>query len=313
MIQKIRKKENKLTYLKTINFPEQVKLLAAAKENKARLESLIINNDEDKKMIKSERADVNRFLKEFKAETKKVKDKVVGEFDGKVKELSTVLDETQLMLKEKVEEYDVAWKNERENFIKDASKFRITDDISDFVSTNDLYDSKFMNTSVSEKKIAEALDEKVSKIKSDLAIAKAISPQVDAIFKETLDVTVAIAKDKQQQEEQAKREAIAKAAAEREAKEREEALIRQKERERQAMIETELTEAKENGEVIDAEKMQEINKKADNYAEKEAIKKANFTVTFEYKESDYPMGWQGPDTDLKERLQGLDNLSIVSK
>ena len=102
MIQKITKKENKLTYLKTINFPEQVKLLAAAKENKARLESLIINNDEDKKMIKSERADVNKFLKEFKAETKKVKDKVVGEFDGKVKELSTVLDETQLMLKEKL-------------------------------------------------------------------------------------------------------------------------------------------------------------------------------------------------------------------
>lgn len=302
-----------MTYLKTINFPEQVKLLAAAKENKARLESLIINNDEDKKMIKSERADVNKFLKEFKAETKKVKDKVIGEFDGKVKELSTVLDETQLMLKEKVEEYDVAWKNERENFIKNASKFRITDDISDFVSTNDLYDSKFMNTSVSEKKIVEALDEKVSKIKSDLAIAKAISPQVEAIFKETLDVTVAIAKDKQQQEEQAKREAIAKAAAEREAKEREAALIRQKERERQAMIETELTEAKENGEVIDAEKMQEINKKADNYAEKEAIKKANFTVTFEYKESDYPMAWQGPDADLKERLQGLDNLSIVSK
>lgn len=313
MIQKIRKKENKLTYLKTINFPEQVKLLAAAKENKERLESLIINNDEDKKMIKSERADVNKFLKEFKAETKKVKDKVVGEFDGKVKELSTVLDETQLMLKEKVEEYDITWKNERENFIKDASKFRITEDISDFVSTSDLYDSKFMNTSVSEKKIAEALDEKVSKIKSDLAIAKAISPQVEAIFKETLDVTVAIAKDKQQQEEQAKREAIAKAAAEHEAKEREEALIRQKERERQAMIETELTEAKENGEVIDAEKMQEINKKADNYAEKEAIKKASFTVTFEYKESDYPMAWQGPDADLKERLQGLDNLSIVSK
>ena len=170
-----------------------------------------------------------------------------------------------------------------------------------------------MNTSVSEKKIAEALDEKVSKINSDLAIAKAISPQVEAIFRETLDVTVAIAKDKQQQEEQAKRESIAKAAAEREAKEREAALIRQKERERQAMIETELTEAKENGEVIDAEKMQEINKKADNYAEKEAIKKASFTVTFEYKESDYPMAWQGPDADLKERLQGLDNLSIVSK
>ena len=313
MIQKITKKENKLTYLKTINFPEQVKLLAAAKENKARLESLIINNDEDKKMIKSERADVNKFLKEFKAETKKVKDKVVGEFDGKVKELSTVLHETQLMLKEKLEDYDITWKNKREKFIEDASKFRITDDISNFVSTNDLYDSKFMNTSVSEKKIAEALDEKVSKIKSDLAIAKAISPQVEAIFRETLDVTVAIAKDKQQQEEQAKRESIAKAAAEREAKEREAALIRQKERERQAMIETELTEAKENGEVIDAEKMQEINKKADNYAEKEAIKKASFTVTFEYKESDYPMAWQGPDADLKERLQGLDNLSIVSK
>lgn len=302
-----------MTYLKTINFPEQVKLLAAAKENKARLESLIINSDEDKKMIKSERADVNKFLKEFKAETKKVKDKVVGEFDNKVKELSTVLDETQLMLKDKVENYDVTWKNKRESFIEDASKFRITDDISDFVSTNDLYDSKFMNTSVTEKKIAETLDEKVSKIKSDLAIAKAISPQVEAIFKETLDVTVAIAKDKQQQEEQAKREAIAKAAAEREVKEREEALIRQKERERQAMIETELTEAQVNGEVIDAEKMQEINKKADNYAEKEAIKKASFTVTFEYKESDYPMAWQGPDADLKERLQGLDNLSIVSK
>ena len=156
MIQKITKKENKLTYLKTINFPEQVKLLAAAKENKARLESLIINNDEDKKMIKSERADVNKFLKEFKAETKKVKDKVVGEFDGKVKELSTVLDETQLMLKEKLEDYDITWKNKREKFIEDASKFRITDDISNFVSTNDLYDSKFMNTSVSEKKIAEA-------------------------------------------------------------------------------------------------------------------------------------------------------------
>ncbi len=302
-----------MTYLKTINFPEQVKLLTGAKENKARLESLIINNDEDKKMIKSERADVNKFLKEFKAETKKVKDKVVGEFDGKVKELSTVLDETQLMLKEKVEDYDITWKNKREKFIEDASKFRITDDISDFVSTNDLLDSKFMNTSVSEKKIAEALDEKVSKLTSDLAIAKAISPQVEAIFKETLDVTVAIAKDKQQQEEQAKRAAIEKAAVEREIKERGAYLARQKERERQAMVEAELTEAKENGEVIDAEKMQEINKNADSYAEKEAIKKASFIVTFEYKKSDYPLVWDGPKEDLEERLQGLNNLSIVSE
>lgn len=302
-----------MTYLKTINFPEQVKLLAAAKENKARLESLIINNDEDKQMIKKERAKTNKTIKEFKAEAKKVRDEKVGEFDKKVKELNTILDETQLMLKAKVEKYDLAWEIERNKFIVEASEIRITDDISEFVAVGDLYEHRFENTSVSEKKIAEALDEKVSKIKSDLAIAKAISPQVEAIFKETLDVTVAIAKDKQQQEEQAKRSAIAKAVAEREAKEREEALIRQKERERQAMIETELTEAKVNGEVIDAEKMQEINKKADNYAEKEAIKKASFTVTFEYKESDYPMAWQGPDADLKERLQGLDNLSIVSK
>lgn len=302
-----------MTFLKTINFPEQVKLLAAAKENKARLESLIISNDEDKKMIKSERADVNKLIKDFKAEAKKVRDEKIGEFDSKVKELNTVLDETQIMLGKKVEDYDQAWKDQRALWIKKAVEIRLTDDISKFVDFNNLYDPTFMNTTVTEKKIAEVLDEKVSKIKSDLAIAKAISPQVEAIFKETLDVTAAIAKDKQQQEEQAKREAIAKAAAEREAKEREQDLVRQKELERQAMIEAELTEAKENGEIIDAQKMLEINKKADSYAEKEEIKKAIFTVSFEFKESDYTLAWQNPISDLEERLQGLSNVSIVAE
>lgn len=302
---------SKQTYLKTINFPEYSKLLAAAKENKERINSLVINNDSDKKMFKEERAKTNKFIKEFKANAKAVREKVLGEFDPKVKELSSILEETQLLCKDKIEDYDLTWKHERENWVLAAINLRITDDISEFVDVDTLDDPRYLNASMTEKKIAEDLDNKVSKIKSDLQVAQAISPQVAAIFKECLDIPEAIARDKRQQEEQAKREAIAKAAAEREEAERKKALEREKELARQAMIKSELEEAKENGEVIDAQKMVEINAKADTYAEKEEIKVATFTVTFEYKDSDYPLAWENPIDDIKERLQGLSNVKVL--
>lgn len=302
---------SKQTYLKTINFPEYSKLLAAAKENKERINSLVINNDSDKKMFKEERAKTNKFIKEFKANAKAVREKVLGEFDPKVKELSSVLEETQLLCKDKIEDYDLTWKHERENWVLAAINLRITDDISEFVDVDTLDNPRYLNASMTEKKIAEDLDNKVSKIKSDLQVAQAISPQVAAIFKECLDIPEAIAQDKRQQEEQAKREAIAKAAAEREEAERKKALDREKELARQAMIKSELEEAKENGEVIDAQKMVEINAKADTYAEKEEIKVATFTVTFEYKDSDYPLAWENPIDDIKERLQGLSNVKVL--
>lgn len=302
---------SKQTYLKTINFPEYSKLLAAAKENKERINSLVINNDSDKKMFKEERAKTNKFIKEFKANAKAVREKVLGEFDPKVKELSSVLEETQLLCKDKIEDYDLTWKHERENWVLAAINLRITDDISEFVDVDTLDNPRYLNASMTEKKIAEDLDNKVSKIKSDLQVAQAISPQVAAIFKECLDIPEAIAQDKRQQEEQAKREAIAKAAAEREEAESKKALEREKELARQAMIKSELEEAKENGEVIDAQKMVEINAKADTYAEKEEIKVATFTVTFEYKDSDYPLAWENPIDDIKERLQGLSNVKVL--
>lgn len=302
---------SKQTYLKTINFPEYSKLLAAAKENKERINSLVINNDSDKKMFKEERAKTNKFIKEFKANAKAVREKVLGEFDPKVKELSSILEETQLLCKDKIEDYDLTWKHERENWVLAAINLRITDDISEFVDVDTLDDPRYLNASMTEKKIAEDLDNKVSKIKSDLQVAQAISPQVAAIFKECLDIPEAIARDKRQQEEQAKREAIAKAVAEREEAERKKALEREKELARQAMIKSELEESKENGEVIDAQKMVEINAKADTYAEKEEIKVATFTVTFEYKDSDYPLAWENPIDDIKERLQGLSNVKVL--
>lgn len=304
---------SKQTYLKTINFPEYSKLLTAAKENKERINSLVINNDSDKKMFKEERAKTNKFIKEFKANAKAVREKVLGEFDPKVKELSSVLEETQLLCKDKIEDYDLTWKQERENWVLAAINLRITDDISEFVDIDTLDDPRYLNASMTEKKIAEDLDNKVSKIKSDLQVAQAISPQVAAIFKECLDIPEAIARDKRQQEEQAKREAIAKAAAECEEAERKKALEREKELARQAMIKSELEEAKENGEVIDAQKMVEINAKADTYAEKEEIKVATFTVTFEYKDSDYPLAWENPIDDIKERLQGLSNVKVLGE
>ncbi|MCI3860107.1 hypothetical protein V6B05_01525 [Lactococcus garvieae] len=304
---------SKQTYLKTINFPEHAKLLAAARENKERIDSLVINNDSDKKMLKEERAKTNKFIKEFKTNAKAVRDKVLGEFDPKVKELSFVLEETQLLCKDKIEDYDLTWKHERENWVLEAINLRITDDISEFVDIDVLDDPRYLNASMSEKKIAEDLDNKVSRIKSDLQVAQAISPQVAAIFKECLDIPEAIARDKHQQEEQAKREAIAKAAAEREEADRKKALEREKELARQAMVKSELEEAKDNGEVIDAQKMVEINAKADTYAEKEEIKVATFTVTFEYKESDYPLAWENPIDDIKERLQGLSNVKVMGE
>ncbi|MFK4916516.1 hypothetical protein ACI1T6_06810 [Lactococcus petauri] len=302
---------SKQTYLKTINFPEYSKLLAAAKENKERINSLVINNDSDKKMFKEERAKTNKFIKEFKANAKAVREKVLGEFDPKVKELSSILEETQLLCKDKIEDYDLTWKHERENWVLAAINLRITDDISEFVDVDTLDDPRYLNASMTEKKIAEDLDNKVSKIKSDLQVAQAISPQVASIFKECLDIPEAIARDKRQQEEQEKREAIAKAAAEREEAERKKALDREKELARQSMIKSELEEAKENGEVIDAQKMVEINAKADTYAEKEEIKVATFTVTFEYKDSDYPLAWENPIDDVKDRLQGLSNVKVL--
>lgn len=304
---------SKQTYLKTINFPEHSKLLAAAKENKERIDSLVINNDSDKKMLKEERAKTNKFIKEFKTNAKAVRDKVLGEFDPKVKELSSILEETQLLCKDKIEDYDLTWKHERENWVLAAINLRITDDISEFVDIDALDDPRYLNTSMTEKKIAEDLDNKVSKIKSDLQVAQAISPQVAAIYKECLDIPEAIARDKRQQEEQAKREAIAKAAAEREEAERKKALEREKEIAREAMVKSELEEAKENGEVIDAQKMVEINAKADTYAVKEEVKVATFTVTFEYKDSDYPLAWENPIDDIKERLQGLSNVKVLGE
>jgi hypothetical protein len=298
-----------MNYLQTIDFPEFDTMLAAANESLANDREILILDDADKKDAKAKRAELNKTLKDFKANAKQVRDTVIGNFDSKVKEVATVLDKNQNLWKEKIEVYDANWKAERMDFIREVINANVTPDI-DFIDKNFLFEQSYQNATTTENQVKKSVAEKCEKIRTDYKIAQTISAQVAEIFKTTLDVAKSIEIDKQQQEEQARREAVAKAEQERAERERLEILERQKERERQAMIEAELAEAKENGEVIDAEKIQEINKHAADYAEKESVKVATFTVKFEYKDSDYKMAWENPLEDVKERLQGLQNLEV---
>lgn len=299
-----------MQYLKTINFPEFVKMSEKVKTELEADRSLIIGDDKQKKTIKTERAQLNSTLKEFKSNASQVREKVIGEFNAKVKDITDTLDAHQKLLAQKVSDYNQAWIDSRRDFISKAISSRLTDDI-DFVRFDQLNDSRYLNETTTEKKIITDLDYKVSNIKTDYQVAQTISAQVAEIFKQTLDVAKAIEIDKQQQEEQARREAVAKAEAERLERERLEALERQKERDREAMIQVELDEARENGEVIDAERVREAAAVADGYAQKEAVKVISFTVKFEYKDSDYPMAWEDPSSDVNERLQGLKNLEVT--
>lgn len=302
-----------MQYLQTIEFKEFDKMIADAQKENQNIQERLLLDDDDKAKAKNDRADTNKMIASFKEQAKKVKDEKIGLFNSKVKQVIDALEANQLLFKEKVEQYDEKWKNKRQEFIRTIINFNISEDVAEFVKPMMLYDKRYLNATVTETKIKEDVANKVSKIKADFKIAQTISAQVAELFKTTLDVTQAIEIDKQQQEEQARREAIAKAEAERQERERQEILARQKERERQAMVEAELAEAKENGEVVNAEKISEINQKANEYANKEAVKVAAFTVSFEYKDSDYPMAWQNPLADLEERLQGLEKVEVLQK
>lgn len=294
--------------LQTIAFDNFEVFKEEIERKKKRDVSLVINSDDDKKFVKKQRAQANKEFADFKAKSKQIRDTVIGGFDDKVKEVKDLYDSWQNGLKENVEQYDEKFKADRLEFIRKTITLYVKE--LDFVELNSLHEKSYLNTTVTESKIIESVSGKVAKIRSDLAVAQAISPQVAELYKRTLDVPEAIRIDKEQQAEVERRRLIEEAEQARLEQARLDEIERQNKIKAEEIEMAEIEEARSNGEVIDAERVMEAKAVAKKVMAKREVKKATFTISFEYTDDNYPLAWETPLTDLQERLQGLTRLDI---
>lgn len=178
----------------------------------------LVYTDEQIKDAKADRANLNRLKKALNDERirrEKEYMKPFDEFKAQVNEIIAIIDKPAKVIDEQVKIFDERKKAEKRKAIEELFE---SIGFQNFVTLEKIWDSKWLNTSVSMKNIEEQMRMKMYEI-GDGVLSLSQLPEfgfeATEIFKETLDLNKAITEAKKMSE-------IAKAKAEAEAAKAEE-------------------------------------------------------------------------------------------
>lgn len=174
-----------------------------------------IENHEDYSFTKRSRAYLNSKKNEIESRRKAVKReymKPYEEFEGKIKSISSKIDDVTSKQKEAIDKYDELCKDRRKDVLMQAYE-EYAGLLVPLVPIDTLLDGeKWLNRSFPEMKAIEGLKDKIDKIDSDWEMLKNLSiPNYDdaeSEFFRTLDVSIAIRKAKELEEDRQKRNAL---------------------------------------------------------------------------------------------------------
>lgn len=193
----------------------------------------LVYTDDQITDAKKDRAKLNKFVHALEDKRKEIKKQCLApyeEFERQMKEIIQIVNEPIRMIDSQVKEYDQKKKDEKADKIKEIFA---EIGFQPFVKFESIFNAKWLNSSVSLKKIREEMEEFKYKVGNDVAAVNALpefSFEALEVYKATLDVSKAIQEGhrladiqrrkaeheaKRKAEEEARKEAEAKAAAQR--------------------------------------------------------------------------------------------------
>jgi len=214
------KKEMELK-IKEITFPEVIDFnfdeLKKEITDRVEMYKNLVYTEDQVKQAKTDRANLNKFVKVLSDERIKVKKQCMQPyeaFEQKVNELSKIVQEPIRLIDEQIKGYEDKQKEEKENKIHYMINESIGEDSPlDWLEHSQIFDSKWLNVSVSMKAIQDAISTRLEQIKNDLDTLSNLPEfgfEAAEVYKSTLDVNKAVNEARRMSE-------VAKAKAQHEA------------------------------------------------------------------------------------------------
>lgn len=178
----------------------------------------LVYTDDQVKDAKKDVAELRKFqkaLSEQRISIKKEYLKPFEEFEGKVKELESIVGEPIQLIDKQIKDYAEAAKREKYNLI--VSIYEKTNH-PDWLTLGMIFDEKWLNTSANIKNITTTIESIVTRINIDLVTLRSLPEfgfEATEVYKSTLDINEAISEGRRlseiqkrkKEEEQAKIEA----------------------------------------------------------------------------------------------------------
>lgn len=185
--------------LKEITFPEVIEfnfdeLKAEIKERTEKYVGLVYTDDQIKD-AKKDVAALRKFTKALSDERIKVKKDILKpyeDFEGKIKDLTAIVDKAIDGIDKQVKEYEDQKKQEKmdEIFLIWNKK-----EVPEWLLISKVFDEKWLNASVTLKKAEEEIDARLEQIQRDLATLANLSEfsfEATEVYKDTVDINKAI-------------------------------------------------------------------------------------------------------------------------
>lgn len=273
------------------NFDDIKEQLSAQMEVYKNLEVTEENRLERKKDIATLRK-IKTALNSKRIEIKKEFMSPVTEFEGKVKELTALIDEPIELIDTQVKEFEEKQKEEKKEEIKKLYK-ELIGEVEEYLPLEKIYDNKWENVSKSMKSITEEMTEAISSVEMAVNTIKGMSsdavPKALEQFKDDLSLANAIAHINAH--EQLKAEIIAKQKAEEERKQREEEERKKKaeeerirEEERQRLANEERIREEERQKVLEEERQKALEEEKQKEEDVEVVVVDEDEMPFEMEE-----------------------------
>lgn len=221
------RRENEMELrIEKITFPEVIDFnfeeLKQEITNRVAMYANMVYTEDQVKQAKTDRANLNKFVKALSDERIKVKKqcmKPYEEFEAKVNELSKIVQEPIKMIDKQVKEYEEQKKQEKLDAI---TNFFNSTDHPEWLHISQIFHEKWLNASVSMKSINEEINLRLELIKNDVATLSNLPEfgfEATEVYKTTLDINKALNEGHRLSEIQKRKAEAERIAAERKAAE----------------------------------------------------------------------------------------------
>lgn len=183
--------------IKEITFPEVIEFnfdeLKQEIESRVSMYANLVYTDEQIKQAKSDRANLNKFVKALSDERIKMKKQCLKPYEGfeaKVNELSKIVQEPIALIDKQVREYEEQQKKAKLEKIKEYYSGIENPDLQ-WLELSAIYNEKWLNASVSMKSIQEEIHSRLEQIEKDfetLSNLPEFSFEAKEVYKTTLDI-----------------------------------------------------------------------------------------------------------------------------
>lgn len=185
--------------LKQITFPEVIEfnfdeLKAEIKERTEKYVDLVYTDDQIKD-AKKDVAALRKFTKALSDERIKVKKDILKpyeDFEGKIKDLTAIVDTAITGIDKQVKDYEDKKKEEK---MDDILLVWNRKEVPEWLHISKVFDEKWLNASVTLKKVEEEIDARLEQIQKDLATLANLSEfsfEATEVYKDTIDINKAI-------------------------------------------------------------------------------------------------------------------------